>query len=212
MNFTDFELDVNYKFADIEKQQRIYLAKESSLIIRLDGKNITKNHDGINLLTSNFTEKLHEISKYIIEKEELDCSIFSILDESSFAFEKGNDFFSRFDDSIQFYCSNIFLQWFLQEFWKIEEYKNVLFGISMFSLSSSNINEYIKERKRIGELASLTYFAKEKMQTKYYHNKSKFEIKKNLQHFELFDELLDYPNFLTGFSYNNSTKNNYVLI
>ena len=80
MNFTDFELDVNYKFADIEKQQRIYLAKESSLIIRLDGKNITKNHDGINLLTTNFTEKLHEISKYIIEKEELYCSIFSSLD------------------------------------------------------------------------------------------------------------------------------------
>ena len=212
MKISDFELDINYKFSTKEKEQRIYLDKNLSLVIRLDGKNITKNHQGINLFTSNFTEKLHDVSKTVIEKENLNCSIFSILDESSFVFQNGNDLFQKFDDSNQIYCSNIFLQWFLQEFWKIKQYKNILFGISMFSLPKKDIEEYIKERKRIGELASLTYFAKEKMKPQYYHNKSKFEIKKNLQQFELFDELLDNPHFLTGYFYNKQLINNYVLI
>ena len=212
MKISNFQIDIKYKFANKEKEQRIYLDQNSALIVRLDGKDITKNHQNINLFTSDFTEQLYKTSKYIMKKENLNCSIFSILDESSFVFQNGNNLFQKFDDSNQIYCSNIFLQWFLQEFWKIKKYKNVFFGISMFSLSSKDAEEYIKERKRIGELASLTYFAKEKTSPQYYHHKSKFEIKQNLQRLDVFDELLDNPHFLTGYIYEKPKENNYILL
>ncbi len=199
--------EYNYKFKELEKKYRIYLNKEKPLVIRLDGKNITKNHREINLLTSNFTQDLHQSVKNCIKTTyNSNATIYSILDETSIAFESGEDFFSCFDDTNQIYASNIFLQDFLSYFWKKPEYQNVKFGISMFSLLNQQaIETYIAERKRLGRIVAIDYYAKEKLERWMYHQQSSANIIKNIKQKGLLYDFERNKSFVQGI-YSTQTK------
>lgn len=191
--------EYKYKYAEQEKYQRIYLDKRAPLVIRLDGKNITKNHGRINLICSGFTEYLFESCKALAAKKEYSCEIYSIMDEASLVFQEGTAFFRGFADTNQIYASNIFLQCFLSLFWQKEEYRNVQFGISLFSLyNKEDVGLYISERQRIGKIVATDYYAKDKLPQSHYHNKSSADIVSSIKHCGLYDDFIGKEQFLAG--------------
>ena len=193
--------EYKYKLAEQEKRQRIYLDEELPLVIRLDGKNITKDHARMNLIYSGFTKYLFDSCRALAAQKEYSCEIYSVMDEASIVFQEGRDFFKDFDDTNQIYASNIFLQCFLSFFWQKEEYSDVQFGVSLFSLRGKEDTKlYIVERQRIGKIVAIDYYAKDRLPRNYYHQKSSEEIINNIKHYGLYRDFMWNEQFLAGLS------------
>lgn len=166
-------------FAKEEEYARTYLSQNSPAILRIDGKNITKHHDMINLLYSDFTRQIFDasgLSNYMPIRR------FAILDEVSICFDS-NVLKQKFDDLNTIYLSNVITQDFLKRIWNF--YPNTYFGVSLFSISANQVNQYFTNRAEIGAETALIYFAKEYMRKSDYHMKTKKEIEKNILEYGL---------------------------
>lgn len=161
-------------FPELEKEYRSFLSDSHPLVIRLDGKNVTKKHKKYPLTNEHgFTWHLYQTGKSLAANK--NCLIYAGLDEISFLYPDPADFLFEFDDSNTMYCSAIFLQRFCQIFWKI--YPNVLFGMSVFQLPrAEDCPDYIAYRKKLVYWAALTWLAKEYLSKENYHLKTEEEV------------------------------------
>ncbi len=161
-------------FAKEEEFARTYLVPNSPAILRIDGKNITKHHDVINLLHSDFTKQIFDASDLA---DYAPIRRFAILDEVSVCLDS-RILQKKFDDLNITYVSNVIAQDFLKQIW--EYYPDTRFGVSLFSISTGKVNKYFANRKEMGTETALIYFAKEYMQKSDYHQENKKEIEENL--------------------------------
>ena len=175
----------NYeKFNRLQKKEqvsRIYLNPNKPVIIRFDGKDITKDHKNYPLTATNgFTYHAFLSGIHLLEDMPGKKGIvYAGLDEVSIAFTDPMIFWHSFEDSNKDYAMSVLVQRFVKYFYKY--YPEVLFGVSMFNVDNTeDIYEYIHIRQMITSTNAITYLAKDFLPKEEYHDLSTDDILKNL--------------------------------
>lgn len=182
-------------FESEENAFRPQLSNNLVTVIRLDGKNITKNHKEYPLLEPlSFTWEIKNAgTKLVHSKKYKECFIYTCLDEISFIFPDSKDLLSEFDDGNAMYLAGIFLQEFHQNL-----KKDVFFGISVFQIRLQQILPYIKFRKKCCCDAAITYYAKEHLSIADYHKQEPSQIIKTLVDKGYKDDMVQRKKFFEG--------------
>lgn len=183
----------NY-FNNIQKKYSMRVSRTEPLVIRLDGKDITKNKS-INLLDreskNSFTNSLEKTVKYFTEK----YNCFSIFgsDEASFVFKNPN---LILEDMTNDACNSSneiisgFSQYFFKYFNEFDKHKVVYWHGKCFSIPENKIKSYIKYRSKIIQNVMTTYFLMKKGK---YDGNEKLDIRiskcKNFADYDIFKEL-----------------------
>lgn len=195
-------------FAESEEKQRSFIDPNGCLVIRLDGKSVTKNrkkYDLTDMSDSGFREALiqsaYRASKNYLKNEQ-SIFMYTALDEISVVFPDAKIFLDCFDDGNTLYCGGVFLQQFLSVLWK-NACTETFFGISVFSLPYKDGINYIKDRKDYLYTSSLIYLAKGLGLQKLYHGRygplNKKEILRRVSENKLItDEIKKNKRFISG--------------
>lgn len=186
----------NY-FFQVEKKYNYQLSKSKPIVLRLDGKNITKSKNIDFSSPNKFSETLINVATEIINEFEK-CISYVALDEVSFIFTDPNEFYQAFadkTDSLQ-YCLSIFQQYFLQKFWS--KYPDVLFGVSVFNIPKDKTESYLKYRKSLCFNNAVVYFAKKHKNLFKYKDRKVKEIYEEIMESKFKDIISLYPVFLYG--------------
>lgn len=183
-------------FKNLENKYRAQLSKNNPLVIRLDGKDITKNFEKYNLMDPDgFTYSLYDTAKNVCSAYH--CRIYAVMDELSIIFLNPHEFFSKFTTVDSLRCGCVFLQDFIEYYW--EHYEHVKFKISIFSIKYDVIESYINSREKTGENTSVFYFAKHFLDKDEYTNKKKEDIVSVIKKKNLYNKYLENPNFSAGY-------------
>lgn len=186
----------NY-FKTVELKYKYQLSKKNPIVVRFDGKNITKSKQYDISQKNQFSINLIETTKRIV-KEFNHCIAYVAMDEVNFIFQEPKEFFDYYtdnSDSLQ-YCLSIFQQHFLSIFWK--EMPNIFFGVSMFNIPKDKINSYIAYRKTSAYNVAITYFAKRHLEKSKYVNKKQVEILNEIKQKKLYSLFSAYKHFVEG--------------
>lgn len=151
----------NY-FNNIQKKYSMRVSRTEPLVIRLDGKDITKNKS-INLLDreskNSFTNSLERTVKYFTEK--YNCFAIFGSDEVSFIFKNPK---LILEDMTNDACNSSneiisgFSQYFFKYFNEFDKHKVVYWHGKCFSIPENKIKSYIKYRSKIIQNVMTTYF------------------------------------------------------
>lgn len=189
-------MDEFLTFQNIEQGFRRKLSADNPVVVRFDGKNVTKNHKKFHLMDTNgFTKTIFDAAIHISVGAE--CYIYAALDEVNIVYYNPIEFFGKTNDCDLLYSAVMILQDFLR--WTRQIYPQVKFNVSVFNITVDQIEDYIKYRKQLAYTTAATYYAKENLSPALYHGKSAKTIIKNLEK-NGFD--ISSPNikqFLTGF-------------
>lgn len=183
----------NY-FNNIQKKYSMRVSRTEPLVIRLDGKDITKNKS-INLLDReneiSFTNSLEKTVKYFTEK--YNCFAIFGSDETSFVFENPNLILKDMTNDACNYSNEIisgFSQYFFKYFNEFDKHKVVYWHGKCFSIPENKIKSYIKYRSKIIQNVMTTYFLMKKGK---YDGNEKLEERinkcKNFADYDIFKEL-----------------------
>ena len=153
----------NSYFKQIQNKYSMRVSFDKPLVIRLDGKDVTKNKS-IDLLSNyenSFTNSLEETVKFFSKK--YNCLAIFGSDEVSFIFYKpmiliedlDNDKYNRTNEVI-----SVFSQYFFEHFNSLYNGNKVFWHGKCFSISNDKVNSYIKFRSKIIENVLTTYFLK----------------------------------------------------
>lgn len=155
----------NNYFYNIQKKYSMRVSSREPLIIRLDGKNITKNKK-VNLLDfcsqKGFMYSMEKTVEYFTMKYK--CYAIYGSDEVSFIFMDPMELMSDLDSESDNHSNEIvslFSQYFFHYFNNFDINKLVFFHAKCFSIPTGKIISYIKYRSRIIENVMITYFLKE---------------------------------------------------
>lgn len=170
------------------------VSRTEPLVIRLDGKDITKNKS-INLLDReneiSFTNSLEKTVKYFTEK--YNCFAIFGSDETSFVFENPNLILKDMTNDACNYSNEIisgFSQYFFKYFNEFDKHKVVYWHGKCFSIPENKIKSYIKYRSKIIQNVMTTYFLMKKGK---YDGNEKLEERinkcKNFADYDIFKEL-----------------------
>lgn len=201
-------------FRSLEAEQRIYLSDQDPLVIRLDGKNVTKDKAHYDLTEpEGFTKAILRAAKAatlvfvppmaaemrhgigIVRNRGV--LLFAMMDEVSIVFRTPCFFFRNFDDTNQIYDIGIFLQEFLSALHQDGRFLDTRFGISGFNIPAQKCREYIRWRRGLCKEAAVMYAAKRSSLPKeMYAGKSSGEILKALSAEQI--PLPSYPEYLSG--------------
>lgn len=149
-------------FYNIQRKYSMRVSKTQPLVIRLDGKSVTRNKN-IDLIdrdnANSFSNALEKTVKYFSAKYE--CYAIFGSDEVSFIFP--NPYIVVKDlDSDEVYYSNeiisLFTQYFFDYFNEFDNHKKVFWHGKCFSISDEKIKSYIKYRSKIIQNVMTTYF------------------------------------------------------
>lgn len=184
----------NY-FKTVENKYRTQLSRKKPLVVRLDGKNITKSRHYDLMHENGFLATTEMIANALL-KIFPKCKIYIALDEINFIFTDPNVFFNRYEDTDAMYCANIFLQDFVKVFWNY--YPEIKFGISVFNIDEDKIDSYIRYRKKCCYNAAIFYYAKRNLIKKNYVGKKLQEVVNFLQTENLYSDLEKNKTFLYG--------------
>lgn len=151
----------NY-FNNIQRKYSMRVSKAEPLVIRLDGKDVTKNKS-IDLLDreskNSFTNSLEKTVKYFTEK--YNCFAIFGSDEVSFIFQNPN---LIIEDMTNDACNSSneiisgFTQYFFDYFNEFDKHKKVFWHGKCFSIPNGKIKSYIKYRSKIIQNVMTTYF------------------------------------------------------
>lgn len=155
----------NSFFSNIQKKYSMKLSTKQPLIVRFDGKDVTKNAniDLLDLSKNSFYDNLKKTSKYFTEK--YNCLAIFGSDEISFIIEKPNTLLKDLSsDSTNFSNEviSVFSQYFFQYFSHFDSTKIIFWHGKCFSIPKGKEISYIKYRARIIENVITTYFLKRK--------------------------------------------------
>lgn len=155
----------NDYFYQIQKKYSMRVSIKEPLVIRLDGKNVTKNKsiDLMNNYTGSFFDALEKTVEYFTWKYNA-LAIFG-SDEVSFIFTNPmklmEDMSTEKSNHSQEIIS-VFSQYIYDYFNQFDQHKKVFWHAKCFSIPKEKINSYIKYRSTSIKNVLVTYFLKTK--------------------------------------------------
>jgi len=185
----------NY-FYNIQKKYSMRLSRKAPLIIRLDGKDITKNKT-INLANKSEKSFLDAMEK-TVSYFTLEYSAYAIYgsDEVSFIFPEPEILMKALDSDTDNHSNevvSVFSQQFFYHFNKNDKNKIVFFHAKCFSIPEGKTTPYIKYRARSIQNVMTTYVLKRQKESFAELNlKEKIEKCKKLENYQ------EIKNFLEG--------------
>ncbi len=186
----------NY-FKTIELKYKYQLSKSKPIVVRFDGKNITKSKQFDLSKKNEFTSALLSTTEQIVNRFD-SCIAYVAIDEVNIIFTDPNDFFNYYttnSDSLQ-YCLSMIQQDFLSIFWK--HIPDIFFGVSIFNIPKEKVDSYIKYRKTSAYNVAVTYFAKRHFEKTLYQNKKQKEILSLIENSGITKQFYNYNHFTNG--------------
>lgn len=153
----------NSYFYNIQKKYSMRLSYKEPLIIRMDGKGVTKNK-GINLIDDfdgGFLHAMRKTVEYFTEK--YNCYAIYGSDEVSFIITDPVLLMEDLDSDKDNHSNEVislFSQYFFHYFNSFNKNKLFYWHAKCFSIPQEKISSYIRHRSRIIENVMATYFLK----------------------------------------------------
>ena len=192
----------NSYFFQIQSKYSMRVSFKNPLVIRLDGKDVTKNkkYDLLNNYEGNFRNTLEKTAEFFTRKYK--CLAILGSDEISFIFTDPLVVISDLDKE-KWNTSNeiisVFSQYFFDYFNEHNKQSKVFWHGKCFSIRNEKINSYIKFRSSIIKNVMTTYFLSKyniKM-GKEQQEKRDIECKK-LQGYEVLEDIQNGVLYLEG--------------
>ena len=161
-NESDLEIIQN-KTNEIQKKYTMKLSSNKTLVIRLDGKDVTKD-ENINFLYSHkgsFLSALKDAAKYFSKK--YGCFAYCGTDEISFILENPKLLFEDIQSDTSYFSQetiSVFSEYFYDFFINSYKDRKIFWHAKCFSIPTEKINSYIKYREKIIQNVIVTYFLK----------------------------------------------------
>lgn len=153
----------NNYFYQIQKKYSMGLSLKEPLVIRLDGKDVTKSKE-LNLLYNfkgSFFYAFEKSAEYFSKK--YNCYALFGTDEISFVIEKPIILFEQLDSDKNNHSNEVislFSQYFFNYFNKTYDGDNIFFHAKCFSIPIGKVDSYIKYRSKSIMNVITTYFLK----------------------------------------------------
>ena len=192
----------NSYFFQIQSKYSMRVSFKNPLVIRLDGKDVTKNkkYDLLNNYEGNFRNTLEKTAEFFTRKYK--CLAILGSDEISFIFTDPLVVISDLDKE-KWNSSNeiisVFSQYFFDYFNEHNKQSKVFWHGKCFSLRNEKINSYIKFRSSIIKNVMTTYFLSKYNIKMGKEKQEKREIEcKKLQGYEVLEDIQDGVLYLEG--------------
>lgn len=187
--------DEKYFIDKLSAEKASEINEDKPLVVFLDGRGITGNHETFNLMTGVFQRAMVEAALGAAGGEE--CLIYAALDEVSMIFPKPKDIISHLEYKTNDEVIATILQDFVSVFWKkFGDY--VRFHGYVFNLEDGDEEDYVKWRYRRSRHAIYTYAAKENHVYADYGKMTEEEMKELLKKNYLWENLKANTNFFKG--------------
>lgn len=153
----------NNYFFNIQKKYSMRVSNKEPLVIRFDGKDVTKNKniDLMNKYNNSFIEAMEKAVEHFTRKYK--CYAIFGSDEVSFIFPEPIILMADLDSDKTNHSNEIislFSQYFFNYFNSFNKNKLIFWHAKCFSIPKEKIISYIKFRSRIIENVMVTYFLK----------------------------------------------------
>ena len=185
----------NSYFFQIQSKYSMRVSFKNPLVIRLDGKDVTKNkkYDLLNNYEGNFRNTLEKTAEFFTRKYK--CLAILGSDEISFIFTDPLVVISDLDKE-KWNTSNeiisVFSQYFFDYFNEHNKQSKVFWHGKCFSIRNEKINSYIKFRSSIIKNVMTTYFLSKYNIKMGKEKQEKREIEcKKLQGYEVLEDIQD---------------------
>ena len=192
----------NSYFFQIQSKYSMRVSFKNPLVIRLDGKDVTKNkkYDLLNNYEGNFRNTLEKTAEFFTRKYK--CLAILGSDEISFIFTDPLVVISDLDKE-KWNTSNeiisVFSQYFFDYFNEHNKQSKVFWQGKCFSIRNEKINSYIKFRSSIIKNAMTTYFLSKYNIKMGKEKQEKREIEcKKLQGYEVLEDIQNGVLYLEG--------------
>ena len=192
----------NSYFFQIQSKYSMRMSFKNPLVIRLDGKDVTKNkkYDLLNNYEGNFRNTLEKTAEFFTRKYK--CLAILGSDEISFIFTDPLVVISDLDKE-KWNTSNeiisVFSQYFFDYFNEHNKQSKVFWHGKCFSIRNEKINSYIKFRSSIIKNVMTTYFLSKYNIKMGKEKQEKREIEcKKLQGYEVLEDIQDGVLYLEG--------------
>ena len=192
----------NSYFFQIQSKYSMRVSFKNPLVIRLDGKDVTKNkkYDLLNNYEGNFRNTLEKTAEFFTRKYK--CLAILGSDEISFIFTDPLVVISDLDKE-KWNTSNeiisVFSQYFFDYFNDHNKQSKVFWHGKCFSIRNEKINSYIKFRSSIIKNVMTTYFLSKYNIKMGKEKQEKREIEcKKLQGYEVLEDIQDGVLYLEG--------------
>ena len=189
-------------FFQIQSKYSMRVSFKNPLVIRLDGKDVTKNkkYDLLNNYEGNFRNTLEKTAEFFTRKYK--CLAILGSDEISFIFTDPLVVISDLDKE-KWNTSNeiisVFSQYFFDYFNEHNKQSKVFWHGKCFSIRNEKINSYIKFRSSIIKNVMATYFLSKYNIKMGKEKQEKREIEcKKLQGYEVLEDIQDGVLYLEG--------------
>ena len=192
----------NSYFFQIQSKYSMRMSFKNPLVIRLDGKDVTKNkkYDLLNNYEGNFRNTLEKTAEFFTRKYK--CLAILGSDEISFIFTDPLVVISDLDKE-KWNSSNeiisVFSQYFFDYFNEHNKQSKVFWHGKCFSIRNEKINSYIKFRSSIIKNVMTTYFLSKYNIKMGKEKQEKREIEcKKLQGYEVLEDIQNGVLYLEG--------------
>ena len=192
----------NSYFFQIQSKYSMRVSFKNPLVIRLDGKDVTKNkkYDLLNNYEGNFRNTLEKTAEFFTRKYK--CLAILGSDEISFIFTDPLVVISDLDKE-KWNSSNeiisVFSQYFFDYFNEHNKQSKVFWHGKCFSIRNEKINSYIKFRSSIIKNVMATYFLSKYNIKMGKEKQEKREIEcKKLQGYEVLEDIQNGVLYLEG--------------
>ena len=192
----------NSYFFQIQSKYSMRMSFKNPLVIRLDGKDVTKNkkYDLLNNYEGNFRNTLERTAEFFTKKYK--CLAILGSDEISFIFTDPLVVISDLDKE-KWNTSNeiisVFSQYFFDYFNEHNKQSKVFWHGKCFSIRNEKINSYIKFRSSIIKYVMTTYFLSKYNIKMGKEKQEKREIEcKKLQGYEVLEDIQNGVLYLEG--------------
>lgn len=192
----------NSYFFQIQSKYSMRVSFKNPLVIRLDGKDVTKNkkYDLLNNYEGNFRNTLERTAEFFTKKYK--CLAILGSDEISFIFTDPLVVISDLDKE-KWNTSNeiisVFSQYFFDYFNEHNKQSKVFWHGKCFSIRNEKINSYIKFRSNIIKNVMTTYFLSKYNIKMGKEKQEKREIEcKKLQGYEVLEDIQNGVLYLEG--------------
>lgn len=192
----------NSYFFQIQSKYSMRVSFKNPLVIRLDGKDVTKNkkYDLLNNYEGNFRNTLEKTAEFFTKKYK--CLAILGSDEISFIFTDPLVVISDLDKE-KWNTSNeiisVFSQYFFDYFNEHNKQSKVFWHGKCFSIRNEKVNSYIKFRSSIIKNVMTTYFLSKYNIKMGKEKQEKREIEcKKLQGYEVLEDIQNGVLYLEG--------------
>lgn len=186
----------NYEDIAKNKQSQLRrLSADRSLVVFFDGKSATKGHKYDMLSKNSFPSYMVQSIKNILEDYPGEYELFGIIDEVTVIFKDSLEIANYLGEDCVDSVFSLLMSRFTKKFNKhIDcDFKGVAYFIS-----PENITREIEYRKLLGYYTALEYYAKEYLDSSFYHNKTPDEIVNALKSHNLYDNFFCNKPFYEG--------------